>query len=347
MERHIVLLRPLGPQASPIISHTLFGATCWALSALGEDVGQLLAAFAAAKRPPFAFSGAYPYVRDRKKLYLLLPRPPFRIPSAAVEDYAGAPIVHKVDTAKKIQKAAYLSPGVAARLRSGEWGPEDVFRQAMLGEVVIHQDTLFLDSEAALIWRNGKPAPLWRRMVVQRNSVDRVAGATVEGLLFQRQETFYDARRSGLWFAVWADGNHWPRLQAAFRFIADTGLGGKRSVGKGQFEFSVLDRRWEDVFPSVEGGRFLSLSHYVPAAPDESRPEAYELEVIRQKAENRYPDGSQRVYVASLRAFRPGGLFSAAEDDRPYGRLLELGPVGSRTVYYSGLTIPLWGRWEV
>lgn len=347
MQRHVIMLRPLGSQASPILSHTLFGATCWALAALGEDVGAILSNFE--NGPRFAVSGAYPYIRDRKgNLLLLLPRPPLRIPAKAVEAYDKGDITTKVDKAKKIQKVTYLSPGVADRLRFGQWTPADVFREVMRGTVEIHHATLFLSAEVRQIWGKSEPTRLWKKAIVQRNSVDRLAGATVEGLLFQQEETSYDAGRAGLWFAVWADDGLWHQLQAAFRFVADTGLGGKRSVGKGHFDFDA-PQPWETFFPPLqEAKRFLSLSHYIPAASGETTPLAYTLDVIRQKVENRYPDGPQRVYIATLRAFQPGGLFAAAETHVPiYGRLLPLGNVGNRTVYYNGLTIPLWGQWEM
>ncbi len=349
MQRRVILLRPLGPQASPILSHTLFGATCWALAALGEDVGAMLSGFGNGAR--FAMSGAYPYLRDRAgKLYLLLPRPPFRIPSSIVEAYPQRPIAERVDIAKKVQKAAYLSPGVAQRLRDGTWKPAELFRQVMQKGIEIHYKTLFLASEAQQIARQNKTCRPWHRVIVQRNSVDRLAGATAGGLLFHQEETFYDRGWAGLWFAVWSDDDLWSKLCAAFRFVEDTGLGGKRSVGKGHFRFEVdPPQLWDASFPPLRGSkRFLNLSHYIPCTPDETVPIVYTLGVIRQKAENRYPQGRQRVYVATLRTFQPGGLFEATGTrDDLYGRLLPLGSIGERTVYYDGLTIPLWGAWEV
>ena len=56
---------------------------------------------------------------------------------------------------------------------------------------------------------------------------------------------------------------------------------------------------------------------------------------------------------AALRAFAPGSVFRAPAGStgggRPaiYGRLVELATVPDRTIYYNGLTLPLWGAWEV
>lgn len=356
MERKIILMQPLGSHASPILSHTLFGAACWALAILGRDVDAILEGFADGG-PRFAFSNAYPFLctRDGDPL-LLIPRPPFRIPHNVVDAPFTRPIEDRddwgdlekrVERTKELQKARYVSPGVGERIRSGAWNAEALFDQASQGRLEIHNDTLWLASELELVWRR-EPANAWQQIVTQRNSVDRVAGATVEGLLFQQSETFYDRQRAGLWFAVWADDELWPDLQAALRFMQDTGLGGKRSVGKGHFTFSAPEE-WQSHFPApARRQRFLSLSHYIPAAPGETEPLSYTLDVIRQKAENRYPQGKQRVYMATLRAFEPGGLFAAkSPEERLYGKLLPLGENGHHTVYYSGLTLPLWGEWEV
>jgi CRISPR type III-A-associated RAMP protein Csm4 len=356
MERKIILMQPLGSHASPILSHTLFGAACWALAILGWDVDAILEGFADGG-PRFAFSNAYPFLctRDGDPL-LLTPRPPFRVPPDVVDAPFVRPIEDRddwddlekrVEQAKKLQKARYVSPVVGERIRSGDWGTKALFDQFAQGQLKIHNDTLWLPAERDRVWGR-EPSEAWQQIVTQRNSVDRVAGATVEGLLFQQSETFYDRQRAGLWFAVWADDELWPDLRAALRFVEDTGLGGKRSVGKGHFTFSDPEE-WQSHFPApAERQRFLSLSHYIPAAPDETEPLTYKLEVIRQKAENRYPQGKQRVYMATLRAFEPGGLFAAkSPEERLYGKLLPLGDNGHHIVYYSGLTLPLWGAWEV
>lgn len=345
--KSITLLRPLGSRASPILSHTLFGATCWALATLGHDVTELLGAFEGGAR--FVFSGAYPFVwtKDREAI-LLLPRPPMRVPSAAVNAGKGR-ITERVDQAKKLQKAAYVTRGVAEKLRSGEWDASALYQALQRKHVRLLSGALWLDSEVEKVWgKRASPGDLWRHTVTQRNSVDRVAGATGEGLLFQQAETFYDRDRAGLWFALHADEELWDDLQGALRFALDTGLGAKRSVGKGHFE-STATLAWTDVFPEADGTRqFLSLSHYVPQTPPQAEAVAYQLDVIRKKAEKRYPQGDERIYVATLRAFRPGGVFSVSSERRAfYGRLLQLGPLGDHIVHYNGLAFPLWGAWEV
>lgn len=356
MERRVVLMHPIGPHNSPITSQTLFGATCWALAALGEDVGGWLAGFAPGK-PPLAFGSAFPYLRavnGKAEPLLLLPRPRFRIPSAVVEAEAGnknpEQIRKAVDTAKKIQKARYLSTTVSAALQNGQQ-PGELLEQVLNSTLTLRAGALLTKAEHDDIWRpkNGKEDKHERLKpaYIQRNSVDRLAGATVEGALFQEEQTFYRPGQAGLWAGVAAEAALWPKLEAAFRYLADTGLGSERTLGKGHFRFEWAP--WDRFFaaPPSSAGRFINLGQYIPAAPDEAQAVAYELLAIRQKVENRYPSGAAQVYVAALRAFAPGGVFAAAPRQDAYGRLVELAQLPDRTVYYNGLTLPLWGAWEV
>lgn len=343
----IFLLRPLGPRASPILSHTLFGSTCWALVALGHDVGRLLRDFQ--DGPRFAFSGGYPYTYTKEdEPLLLLPSPSLRVPAVTV-NAAGGDIEERVDRAKVLRKARFISQGVGGRLRSGAWDVSDLFAAVLQKQVQLHNGALWLASEIKQVWGKWRaPQPLWQQTVTQRNSVDRVAGATGQGLLFQNSETFYDLKRAGIWFALQADETLWSDLEGALRFVFDTGLGSNRSVGKGHFAHERT-LSWQSVFPaSVEAEHFLSLSHYIPSAPEESVPCSYGLDVIRQKTEKRYPQGDERIYIATVRVFQAGGIFKSKGKRRTfYGRLLPLGEVGDRTVYYDGMALPLWGAWEV
>lgn len=358
MEYRVLLLHPVGPHNSPITSQTLFGATCWALAALGEDVGQWLAEFAPG-RPPLAFGSAFPYLRGANgttETVLLLPRPRFRIPAAVVDKEAGATdperIRKTIDTAKKIQQARYLSAAVSADLQNGRQ-PGDLLGQVLNDNLMIRAGALLKKAEHDAIWKstNGKKDKRERLKpaYIQRNSVDRLAGATVAGALFQEEQTFYLPGQAGLWAGVAAEAKLWPKLEAAFRYLADTGLGSERTLGKGHFRFEW--QPWESWFPREDqktAQRFINLGQYIPAAPDEARPLAYELLAIRQKAENRYPTGDRpRVYTAALRAFAPGGIFEVTAAQAVYGQLVELTQLPDRTVYYNGLTLPLWGKWEV
>lgn len=369
--QHILLLRPLGAHSSALTSHTLFGATCWALATLGRDVGALLAT-AARDGARFALSAPFPYVLNRDGApILLLPRPSLHAPSASLartgsqsgtaestpfawaesQSSPAETLKADADRAKRARKVGAISQGVAAHWRAGTWNAVDLRRLIAEEEVYIVRDVLFTRAEVCAVWGSKALPPgdgldlPWHAAIVPHNSVDRVAGATVAGLLFQQEEMVYDAARGGLWCGVWtADDAMWQDVQAAFRYLGDTGLGGNRTIGKGHFTFDVAP--WEATFPAVDAARFVTLGHYIPRETGEAEALAYTLDVIQQKIENRYPQAAQRVCIARVRAFAPGGLFAAQARRDVYGRLVPLDDVGDRTVYYSGATLPLWGKWE-
>lgn len=351
-QQHIILLRPLSAHSSDLTSHTLFGATCWALATLGRDVGALLAT-AALNGARFALSAPFPYVKGRDgSPVLLLPRPMLHAaPRERATSGNAETLKTAADRAKRARKVRYISQGVAAHWCAGTWSAADLPRLIIEEKVYAVRDALFTHGEALALWGSNALKAVdaldlpWHGAIVPHNSVDRVAGATVAGLLFQQAEMVYDAARGGLWCGVWtADDAMWQDVQAAFRYLGDTGLGGNRTIGKGHFTFDVAG--WEATFPAVEATRFLTLGHYIPDEAGEADALAYTLDVIQQKIENRYPQAAQRVCIAQVRAFAPGGLFAAQTRRAVYGKLAPLDNVGDRTVYYSGATLPLWGKWE-
>lgn len=345
MKRKILLLEPLGPQGSPITSHTLFGATCWAWATLEKDVSALLTAWK--ERAQVVYSHTFPYIWPPERLLpvLLLPKPILR-PSRWSGDTGEsqvcdeAKIKREAEWAKKLQKASYITQGVARSWQNGDLRANDLFQGLIQNKLRLGYGSVWLPDEFPEIFFSP-----WKENHVQRNSVDRVAGATVEGLLFQEKVTFYAPGFSGLWAAVWAEEAIWPDVEAAIRIIEDTGLGGERAVGRGHFRITV--KEWDEFFKDsfTEGPRFVNLGHYLPL-DGEARPVAYSLQQILQKAENRYKLGKPDVYVARFHAYQPGSVFEAIKKCDVYGRLLPLREVDGRKIMYHGTTIPLWGRWE-
>jgi CRISPR type III-A-associated RAMP protein Csm4 len=169
-------------------------------------------------------------------------------------------------------------------------------------------------------------------------------------LLFHESQTFYARGHAGLWFLACADSEAWKWLEAAFRYLADTGLGGKRTVGKGHFDF--VAEPVSGLLPEIaDPDSFVTLSCYLPPAAAESdqmevAPRSYTLVTVYQKAENKFPGTEQmRVYSGRVCLFGEGSIFALEGERRPwYGRLAPLGQVDERTVYYNGLALPAFAR---
>jgi CRISPR-associated protein Csm4 len=359
MDTYAVTLRPRGSYIGPITAQTLFGATCWAIDTLRlTDVADLLAGFS--DWPRFVFSSTFPFIQGQTALVRFLPKPALspvtmeqaqKLAAQRAGTDTGKNFKAEVKKLKEyiepVKKAGYVSEELFAQICAGQWSSP-----ALVEAWGVKVDTagktggvLWLTQERKQTWggHTGRPDTSWQIVDVQRNAVDRVAGATAEGLLFHETQTFYRREQAGLWFIVRAEAEVWPWLEAAFRYLADTGLGGKRVIGKGHFDFEPpVPYTLPD---APEADRFITLSPYLPRFTGnqiEAEPRRYTLQTIRQKAENKFPGPEQmQIYSGGLRLFSEGSIFTLPEKREVFGRLAPLGVVNGHPVYYNGLALPV------
>ncbi len=364
METYAIYLWPRGALSSTIGSDTLFGAVCWGLRVLGlEDVTAMLAHF---DPPRFAFSGAFPAVRMGRNITHFYPRPLTTDPtledvnalSGDRSDRVGF-IKRKMvvaDKAKQLKRAAWVSEALLREMTARKMGARDILlrvpevRYLQKGLPPLDQEKIVLRSGVLMLANEAEkvPAPLWETATVQHNTVDRVAGATVEGLLFYDEERFF-APGVGLWCLVRARQEDIDGLiRPALRYLADTGLGANRSVGKGHFAIEVVPA------PPVPdageaGGGTLLLSRYVPREGEFTADGhmAYRLASIWAKREQKFPwsqpeQTSPPIYKRRIRAFEPGSVLPLPRREI-YGRLTQVVPGEGNPwpVYQSGLALGL------
>jgi len=366
---YAVYFKPRGALASEIGSDTLFGAVCWALHVLGlTDVGALLQNFSP---PRFAFSATFPCYRVNGTTVRFYPRPMtgelmpaqvkqlaqekrLKIPSRYQSTPEGKAVVEIVEEYKKeIKSATHVS--------------ESVFREGVEQGLTTFDLFRRLDSPSGfksaygLIYSAKENKQLremeqpFKTTAVQHNQIDRVIGSTGEGMLFFESETFFSVG-VGLWCVVAVDGDETrARLQAAFRYLSDTGLGANRSVGKGHFEITLAD---EIALPNAgeNANAIVSLSRYLPNKGEwntEHKPLRYEIKTVWGKREQKFPrvpDGSKSppIYKEPLRMFSPGSIFPLDAPRREvYGRLAQVvkgNEKGEGAVWQSGLMIPVFAR---
>jgi CRISPR type III-A-associated RAMP protein Csm4 len=365
MDKHLIMLRPRGPCAGAVTSNTLFGAVCWALETLRlVNVTDMLAEFTT--RPRFVFSSAFPCAKSDGPVVRCFPKPMLAMPSGEqvyrlAEERAHtadrrskwfmAQVKHIAGDAKRLKNTAYVSDVLFAEICAGQWDSLRLLRE-WGDQVVPVGDTLWLRRDYQAVWgrMRRKAEPLWRLADVQRNAIDRVAGATAEGLLFHETQMFFAPGRAGLWFLALADPEAWQWLTASFRYLSDTGVGGKRTVGKGHFDFTVESA--EGVLPDIaDADSFVALSRYLPQAlggqpQPEASPLSYALVPVYQRPENKFPGVEQmRAHSGRVRLFAEGSVFGADDERRPcYGRIVPLCQTSGRTVWYSGLTVPAFAK---
>jgi CRISPR type III-A-associated RAMP protein Csm4 len=370
-----VYLWPRGALASELGSDTLFGAVCWAIHILGlTDVGALLAGFD--EQPRFAFSSAFPVYRVAKnggavEQVRFYPRPqlpdlsPDQVNALAKEEQSRelhrsfeAAKTRVVETAKRLKEKTCLSEALFVQVIRGEtntaalfrcFKPDGGYRSQDIEEI---GNALMTCEERQRLQQGSFRTGFARQQVVQHNQIDRVAGATAEGLLFFEAETFFGVG-GGLWCVLCAAPDDVERfIRPALRYLADTGLGANRTSGKGQFDIQIGEPL---TLPRAdEPDAFVTLSRYLPRqgewSPD-GEPLSYQLLNLWPKREHKfvYPTPGQRtlpVRKRRVRMFAPGSIFPLTATQPLYGRLAQVVPArdGGHTVWQSGLAVPVLAR---
>lgn len=363
-ETYAVYLQPRGALASPLGSDTLFGAVCWALRLLGlADVGAMLSSFVP---PRFAFSSAFPcYVAGQERIRFY-PRPLSLEPTAAQVEQVAGELAHRdpnrrrealpgaVARAKDLREVEFISESIFQEIATGQAESRAILkrlRQRASAPQDLERDGpyLFSGAEQARVRRHaGSLRGMTTRRAVQHNQCDRLAGATVDGMLFYIDEIAF-APGAGLWCLLRAspDDLH-ALLLPALRLIEDTGLGRDRQAGKGQFQITVDPTPFS--LPRVnQANGWLCLSRYLPHQDELPKlasagaPLAYRLVTLWPKRERRFPPQGEQTGTAlfkrRLRVFEPGSVFPA--DLAPQGRLVAVAPAEEEgfTVYQSGLAV--------
>lgn len=238
-------LRGIGAEVSGEYcpSDTLFAAlVAVAAEARSDpDAEGLCKAFAQSPGgPPFLLSSAFPFARDVR----LLPVPKLRLK-----------VLPRRGLGKLLKNLAYISEGVFRLVLAGERLDELVGEHNLLQNktvLVTPSERSSLDHLALGL--------IWTVASVPRVTVDRVASGS---------EIYHVGRVSfapecGLYFLVkWRDDRWRASLEELLRLLGDAGLGGRRSVGHGQFD-PVADRPMDLPVVCEEGSRFVTLSRYHP-----------------------------------------------------------------------------------
>jgi CRISPR-associated protein Csm4 len=354
VETFAVYLEPRGPLASSIGSDTLFGAACWALRLLGTDLKALLEKF---DPPRFAFSSAFPcrFASGKQVRFYPWPRTlgptPMQVEAWTQELSLRMPArkatLEAAAKAKRLRDTEYLSESLLKEVAAGQTDAPALLRR--LKELTSTKGDV--QRAGRLLYAHGEIPPqpaLMAEDAVQHNHIDRLAGATVEGLLYYLDETSF-AEGAGLWCLVRcsaADLNN--LLRPALRLLEDTGLGRDRTSGRGHFRITVDTKPFPLPGPA-NGNGWLNLSRYLPhqselPALDRGGPLAYRLQTLWPKRERRLaPSPGGPLFKQRLRVFTPGSVFPTLPDRPIRGRLVPIDPPEEAgfTIYHSGLAVGL------
>ncbi|RKX20283.1 MAG: type III-A CRISPR-associated RAMP protein Csm4 [Candidatus Zixiibacteriota bacterium] len=188
----------------------------------------------------------------------------------------------------------------------------------------------------------------WSSSITPRVSISNYTGtvSAESGGYFQFGQVQYD-KEIGLFFLYKANGSlNEDKFKAAIRLLADEGLGGDRSVGKGFFEepsFGSVD------FPDIDNSdayAILSLYHPVNLPIKYEDVDRSYYDIILRKG-YMFSPYSQNLPRNAVRMFSEGSIFPQENFD--FGKLVDVTPDGFNLhrVFRNGKALALPCKLEV
>ena len=283
-----------------IPSDTLFSAFCniYRMIYGKEELNNLLQDFQ--NDPPFLLSSVFPAIRDN----LLFPLPK----NTNLQKYA-----EKLN--KKLKEVAYVSENIFKKLIKSE-------------EIEIAQEDIAQEGKAIVKDYSGK---IWEVREVPRIVLDRKTSAS--NIYYFGEVIFL----GGLHFLIdLRNKDYEKKIRATIRVLADEGIGGDRTYGKGFFEVEGFDRI---KFDEIESQWYVTLSIFHPHKEELKGIEGYyeyierggwaysvETKGVRKKFVRMFSEGS--VFNKKI----VGDLIKVGEDKHPFYRYGYAFPVPVKVV---------------
>jgi len=307
-----------------IHSDTLFGAICWGYRWLyGEEALERLLQGFRENNPPFLLSSCFPYIEAEGERVYLYPKPA----ASAACCKADA----EEDFMKKFRKLRYVSEGLFRKMCScaevedtGKHGlgKREVPGFRMGGERYVVDEGIALEAEVAeKLVEDGRRFGRGALRIISSYekpgvAVNRLSISPEETLHFRREH--YLAPDSGLYFLIDGGSRVLGEVEAVLRFLADRGIGGKVSCGRGAFEFAGFG----DAELEEPGDAFVTLSLYLPKKEELSAFDGgrswYEPVVRKGMLECSFVK-VRNPWKQKLLMFAEGSVFPAA-GGKPFGR---------------------------
>ncbi len=293
-EFYIVKMRPKGPlhlgerevlEGSASLPHadTIFSAISHAWILLHGEPEWLSGDNSSP--PPFKISSAFPWFE--KKFFLPIP-------------------LSFIPRQKEEKKIVYISISLWERIARGE-----------KIDFSVHKNDVIQDSGKLLI-NSSLTKRVW--LYGERPRVGLSSLSAHPGERFFHFGEVWFAQEAGLYFLVESSEEIWEKLQGVFRFVADEGIGGDRTVGCGLFEapeFDMLSIRVPDSLFQ------MLVSTYYPCSDELEGLENGYYELI-ERAGYVYSPYGQSLRRAKVRLFRAGSVFPCERSRQ--GKLVDVTP---------------------
>ena len=277
-----IIVTPLGPRETDLVSGTIWGHLAWAVRYLEGE-----AAFSAwleeQANEPWLVSSYMPEG--------MLPKPILSPPTQA----QGAPDLASADRQKAFRKAEFIAEKVFLKLRN-----------RMETNTLVREMT---DNPAALCTEGC----VFR---TAHNRINRITGRTPdEGGLFFHDRILEDKEQRFQIFMRTAVKCK-EKIKALFDFIGSQGFGANASTGSGYLKFDVVEET--ELFRAT-GNRAVTLSHGI-LTPNMTAPR-YRLHTHRGKLGGHFAVGGFSPFKYPILMVKPGSTFTPVGEG-PCGELL-------------------------
>lgn len=243
MKHYTIKIKPLAPFLTPMQSDTIFGHICWAMVYLRIFNGdKSLAAFLdrfTQSEPPLVISNAFPdgylpfpilpvSARDKQKSIKKLFTEKISKEGKDVEKNKEVNLAYE-QWKKRMARQKYIAIETFMQYRNS-FDFYQLYSDVLAGHLREYRfsqnsDSVSKESESETI-------------EVHHNAINRLTNQVIEGRFFSRATTFY---RPGVTFVVYLKTDYFSKeeLEAIFSFIGQSGFGGDKTTGYGQFSYQL------------------------------------------------------------------------------------------------------------
>lgn len=281
-----------------IHSDTLFSAICVKWRMLFGDLEELLKGFninGKEEAMPFLISSAFPYCKE----VLFFPRPMVSGQNGQV---------------RGLTRVKFVSYRIFQKIINGD------NKKFCEDNLLIQGNSILVDKEDLSVIEKVKNGVVWSTSRKPRNTLDRI---TSSSNIYHFGEVAF-ATDCGLYFFVDIQDDYRERFEAVMRLLAEEGVGGDRSSGKGVFEASELEDNTFNI-PSTGKDGFITLSLYHPEFDDVKNGllDDANFELITRTGWISSPDG-KNLRRKAVRMFTEGSYFR--KNEIVWGNLVEVTP---------------------
>ncbi|MEO0091509.1 MAG: RAMP superfamily CRISPR-associated protein [candidate division WOR-3 bacterium] len=344
-------------------SETIFGAICWGIHHLYNDIDlqEKLAKFDEWDKR-FIISSSFPLLKSRDKDICCYPKPILAEPDVkALENIAKDNITLNITKSpvkiededlkfqyskrvefsryKEFHNIEYLSESLFQRLvNCGSYEDNiNIYKDYVNSRLLAISDKILLTKDE---YNNINNNQLIISRVTARNKIDRISFATVPGgEIYYQQEMYLNPNVCELYFLLMTEDIEF--FKPIFRWLEDTGIGGNRTVGRGFYKITI---QGEVNLPNDKNAKtFLALAKFLPKENEiewQSDNNFYDLLVYQPRLDTMFFKGGQFI-KDSVTYIKEGSVLEAKERKSYYGMLRPSIEIQKQKIYQYGLTIPI------